>query len=123
MARNQKNFQWFLYVDDNAVDWDVFGESGGAASAVDGHTTDFTKPAWGRNTRRRHVRYCIWQDAVTFRTLKTIIYTPTAFAAIGAGDTIAASVAGLATTVNYTLKAKVPERQPIPGTSRPLADS
>lgn len=123
MARNQKNFSYFMYVDDNAVEWNVRGEDGGAASAIDGHTTDYTKPAWGDNTRKRHVRYAVWQDAVTFRTAKTIIYTPTAFAAVGPGDTIAVSVEGLATTVNYTLAAKVAEKQPLPKASRHLADS
>lgn len=123
MARNQKNFEYFAYTDDNAVVWNVRGEVGGAASAVDGHSTDLTKPVWGRNTLRRHVRYAVWADAVTHRTLKTIIYTPTAFAAVGAGDTIDASVAGLATVVTYTLKAKIGEKQPIPGPATHLADS
>ncbi len=123
MARNQKNFQYFLYLDDNAVNWNVRGESGEAGSGVDGHATDFAHPTWGAMSRRRHVRYAIYQDSVTFRTIKFIVYTPTAFAAIVAGATLAVTVPGLATTVTYTLKAKVPEKQPIPATSRNLADS
>jgi len=123
VAVNQKNFSYFLYTDDNAVDWDVFGEDGGPATGVDGHTTDFTHPVWGRNTRRRHVRYAVYQDASSFRTVKCIIYTPTAFAAISAGDTVSVLVPGSATGVTYTLAAKINERQPIPKTSRHLAET
>jgi len=123
MARNQKNFAYFEYEDDNGAMWNVRGESGGAATAVDGHTTDYTNPVWGKNTTRRHVRYAIYQDATTFRTIKAIIYTPAAFAALSAGDIVAVQVEGLATTVNYTLAAKVPEKQPIAKASRQLADT
>jgi hypothetical protein len=123
VAVNQRNFSYFLYTDDNAVDWDVFGEDGGAATGVDGHTTDYTHPAWGRNTRRRHVRYAVYQDGSSFRTYKAIIYTPTAFAAIAAGDTVTVLVPGSATGVTYTLAAKIAERQPIPKASRHLAET
>jgi hypothetical protein len=119
----QKNFSYFLYIDDNAVNWDVFGEDGGPGSAVDGHTTDFTHPAWGRNTRRRHVRYAVYQDPSSFRTVKCVIYTPTAFAAIVAGDTVSVPIPGSDTNTTYTLSAKIAERQPIPKASRHLAET
>lgn len=123
MARNQKNFDNFLYVDDNANEWQVRGESGGAGSGVDGHATDYTKPGWGRMTNRRHVRYVVATDPTTYRTIKFIVYTPTAFAAISPGDTIAVQVEGLATTVNYTVSAKIAEKQPILIDARNLPDS
>src|ERR1044072_778675 len=110
MARNQRNFAYFKYTDDNGVDWNVRGESGGAFSGVDGHSTDYTAPAWGPNTTRRHVRYVEAQDSTTFRTVRGVIYTAAAFAAIGAGDTIAVTVPGLATTVNYTVSKKIAEK-------------
>lgn len=124
MARNQRNFKFQKYVDDNADEWNVRGEDGGAFAAVDGHAAfDATKPVWGKVTTRRHPRYVIAQDSTTFRTVKGIIYTPTAFAAINGGDTIAVQVTGLATTVNYLVSAKVGEKLPFAKASRNLADS
>jgi hypothetical protein len=122
MARNQKNFSYFMYVDDQAISWNVRGESGGPAGAIDGNTTNYTYPPFGPQSATRHVRYCVWQDAL-FRTKRTIIYTPTAFAAITAGDTLDFPVEGTATAVTYTLKAKVAEKQPFPAASRHLADT
>lgn len=122
MARNQKNFDNFLYTDDNAVDWTKRGESGGDATAVDGHATGTGAPTWIDSARMK-VRRVIYQDPTTFRTVDPIIYTPTAYAAIGLGDVLAVQVEGLATTVNYAAVKKVPERQPSRGVSRKLADS
>lgn len=124
MARNQKNFKYFAYVDDFAHNWNVRGEDGGAAAAVDGHAAfNAAYPVWGRSSTRRHPRYVVYQDAVTFRTVKAVIYTPTAYNAIALGDIVAVQVAGLATTVNYTVKQKIGEKQPIAGPSRNLADA
>lgn len=124
MARNQKNFKYFLYVDDNADEWNVRGEDGGALTAVDGHAAfDATKPVFGRMTRRRHVRYVVYQDAVTLRTVKGIVYTPTAYAAISPGDIVAVQVTGLATTVNYTVASKIAEKLPLAKAGHELADA
>jgi hypothetical protein len=122
MARNQKNFDNFLYTDDNAVDWTKRGESGGAATAVDGHATGTGAPTWVDSARMR-VRRVIYQDPTTFRTVDPIIFTPTAYAAIDLGDIVAVQVEGLATTVNYTAVKKLAERQPSRGVSRKLADA
>lgn len=123
MARNQKNFAYFTYVDDNGTTWNVRGEDGGAALAIDGHTA-FTAgaPVWGRNTRRRHVRYVEATDPTTFRKVRFIVYTPTAFGAIAGGDLVSVQVAGDATAVGYNVSAKIPEKQPIAAASRQLAD-
>jgi hypothetical protein len=123
VARNQKNFAMFKYVDDNAVEWNVRGESGGSFTAVDGHATDYTKPAWGKMTRARHVRYVVAQDPTTFRTVKGIVYTPTAFAAIGLADAVNVNVEGSASTVVYNVSAKIAEKQPAPHAPRQLADT
>lgn len=122
MAVEQTNFSYFLYVDDNATNWNVKGEDGGPGAGVDGHTTDYTAPAFGKATRLRHPRYAVYQDATTFRTYRTVVYTPTAFAAIGAGDTLTVAVPGSATEVTYTLAAKIAEKLPIPRASKHLTD-
>lgn len=122
MARNQKNFDNFLYTDDNAVDWTKRGESGGDGSAVDGHATNTGAPMW-IDTARRKARSVTAYDPTTFRTVRFLVYTPTAYAAIGIGDTIAVQVEGLSTTVNYTVNGKNPEKQPKIQVSRKLADS
>ncbi len=124
MARNQKNFKLFLYVDQNGDEWSLRGESGGALSAVDGNAPfDPTKPVFGRVSTRRHPRYAVYQDPVTFRTVKGIVYTPAAFAAIVPGAIVAVQVEGLSTTVNYTLSAKIAEKLPVPKASFNLADA
>jgi|SRR6185503_20414141 len=124
MARNQKNFKLFKYVDDNGFEWCLRGEDGGAGSAVDGHATfDAADPVFGKVTRTRHPRYVVAQDATTYRTVRFIVYTLAAFAAIAGGDTIAVTVPGLATTVNYLVSAKIGEKMPIAKASRNLADS
>lgn len=122
MARNQKNFDNFLYVDDNGVNWTKRGESGGAASAVDGHATGTNDPTWIDSARMR-VRRIVYQDPVTFRTADPIFYTAAAFAAVALGDVIAVQVEGLATTVNYAAVKKVAEKQPARGPSRKLSDT
>ena len=122
MARNQKNFDNFLYIDDNDVHWTKRGESGGSATAVDGHATGENDPTWVDSARMK-VRRIIYQDPTTFRTVDPIFYTPTAYAAVALGDIVAVQVEGLATTVNYAAVKKVPERQPSRGPSRKLADT
>lgn len=124
MARNQKNFKLFTYVDDNGDSWNVRGESGGAASAVDGNAaSDAANPTWWNNTRRNHVRHIVYQDPTTFRTIKPIFYTAAAYAAVALGSTLAVTVAGLATTVNYTAVKKVPEKQAGRASGPQLADA
>jgi hypothetical protein len=122
MARNQKNFDNFLYVDDNGVDWTKRGETGGAATAVDGHATGTNAPTW-IDSKRMHVRRIVYQDPTTFRTIDPIFYTAAAYAAVSLGDIVAVQVEGLATTVNYSANKKLAEKQPARGPSRKLADA
>ena len=122
MARNQKNFDNFLYVDDNGDSWTKRGESGGDATAVDGHATGTNDRSWIESSRMK-VRRIIYQDPTTFRTVNPIFYTAAAFAAVALGDIIAVQVEGLATTVNYAATKKVAEKQPSRGPSRKLADT
>jgi hypothetical protein len=124
MARNQRNFRFWKYVDDNGFEWSLRGESGGAGAGVDGNAAnDLADPVFGRQTLRRHPRFVVAQDPVTFRTIKFVVYTLAAFAAIAGGDVIAVQVAGLATTVNYNVSRKIGEKMPIGSASRNLADA
>ena len=124
MARNQKNFKLYHYVDDNGQNWNVRGEDGGAASAVDGNAAaSAAYPTWWKNTKRNHVRHIVYQDPTTFRTIRPIFYTSTAYNAVALGDIVAVQVAGLATTVNYTAVAKVPERMAGRAVGRELPDA
>ena len=122
MARNQKNFDNFLYVDDNAVSWTKRGEAGGAGDAIDGHAAGTGAPTWIESPRMK-VRRVIAQDPTTFRTISFIVYTAAAYAAIDLGDDVAVQVEGLATTVNYDVVKKLGEKQPARGVSRKLADT
>lgn len=124
MARNQKNFKNFTYVDDSGRAWNKRGEDGGAATAVDGHAAAVgSQPNWGPSSRRHSPRKIVYQDPVTFRTIDPIFYTSAAYSAVAIGDVLAVTVAGLATTVNYSAVQKVPERQPGNRASRELPDS
>jgi hypothetical protein len=122
MARNQKNFENFLYVDDNGDSWTKRGEIGGDASTVDGHASGDGHPTWIDSARMR-ARRIIYQDPTTFRTVSPLFYTSAAFAAVALGDIIAVQVEGLATTVNYGAVKKIAEKQPSRGVSRKLADT
>ena len=120
MAADQKNFENYLYVDDNGVSWTKRGEVGPAA-AVDGHATGTNAPMW-INTPRMKTRHIIYQDATTFRTISPIFYTAAQFAAVALGDIVAVHVEGETATVNYTAAKKVAEKQPSRVPSRKLAD-
>lgn len=122
MARNQKNFQNFLYIDDDGISWTKRGEDGGAGAAVDGHAAQTGAPMWV-NGSRYHARTITYQDPVTFRTVDPVFYTAAAFAAVANGDILAVQVAGLATTVNYSAIGKNAERKPKIRTARELPDT
>lgn len=124
MARNQKNFKYFTYVDDDGVSWNKRGEDGGAGTAVDGHAAAVSsQPVWISRPGNT-VRTITYQDSVTGRTVRPIFYTNAAFAAVALGDIVAVQVAGLATTVNYTATQKHAERKRgTPAFTRELADS
>ncbi len=121
MAADQRNFQNFNYTDDNAVDWTKRGELDAVRNAVDGSSATTSAPTW-TESRRMQVRKVIYQDPTTFRSKTVIVYTPTAFAAIGLGDILAFHVEGETGTVNYAAVKKIGEKQPARGGSRQLAD-
>lgn len=124
MPRNQKNFTFFTYVDDDGVSWNKRGESGGAGDAVDGHAAaDPANPVWEERPNNT-VRKIIYMDGTTGRTVHLIFYTAAAYAAVARGDIVSVAVAGSATNVNYAAVQKIPERKRgAPNFSRHLTDS
>lgn len=124
MARNQKNFKYQTYVDDDGTSWNLRAEDGGAASAVDGHAAAVaTQPVWERK-RRNQPRTITYMDSTTGRTIRPVFFTAAAFAGVAKGDIVAVQVAGLATTVNYAAVQKHGEKkQGAPNFTRQLADA
>jgi len=124
MARNQKNFTLFHYVDDLGGDWNKRGEDGGAAAAVDGHATFGAFPVFPAMSRRYAPRRIVYTDLATFRKVYPVFYTAAAAAAVALGtDTIDVDVAGDGTAVAYTATRLLPERMPARAPSAPqLAD-
>ena len=120
-AVGQKNFQNFLYVDDNAVHWTKRGEDQGVRVAIDGSAAEDGSPTWIDSSRMR-VRSVTFQDPTTFRTKRVIIYTAAAFAAITLGQVVAFPVEGEVTSIDYNATKKNGEKQPSRSASRQLAD-
>lgn len=121
MAADQKNFQNFLYTDDNGTDWTKRGEAEPARAAVDGSAAQTGAPTW-IDSPRMAVRHIIYEDPTTFRTKRVIFYTGAAFGVVALGDIIAFPVEGEATSVNYAAVKKVAEKQPSRKNARQLAD-
>lgn len=123
MPADQRNYNTFTYLDDNAASWNVRGEDNTVLAAVNGATAFGGHPHWPAQAKRYHTRKAVYTDGTTFRTKTIIVYTPTAFAAITVGtSTLALHVEGLTGTVTYTCSAKIPERQPGAHAARQLAD-
>lgn len=115
MARDQINFENYLYVDDNGDSWTKRGAMNGPAAAVDGHAASTNDPRW-INSKTQQTRHIIYVDSTTGRKVFPIFYTAAAFAAVAIGDVIAVPVSGLATTVNFAADKKVAEKQARRGT-------
>jgi hypothetical protein len=122
MAADQKNFQLFTYVDDNAVSWNKRGELEVARNAVDGNAAFGNHPNWGRESARHQTRKITYVDPTTFRSKTVIFYTGAAYAAVALGDIVAFHVEGNVATVNYSAAKKHAERQPAAIGTRQLAD-
>jgi hypothetical protein len=119
MAVQQKNFQLYTYVDDNAVSWNKRGEQDTTRNAVDGSAAFGAHPNWGHETRRHSVRKIVYQDGTTFRTKTVVFYTAAAYAGITVGtSTLTWTIEGEVAGVVYTAKKKIPERQPAAASAR-----
>jgi hypothetical protein len=119
MAQNSINFAFFTYIDDDAVSWNKRGESGGAATAVDGHAAPGALDVWedrGTRQKARKITYVDDTDVTggrtpTGRTYSPIFYTAAAFAAVAKGDIVAVPVPGAATSINYYARIKKAEKK------------
>jgi hypothetical protein len=120
MAADQPNRGYFTYVDDGGGDWNVFGSIDPVCNAIDGNAAlNPANPVFGRESRRRHVRKLVFQDPTTLRTKTCIMYTASAYnTAIATPPTLAVHVQGETGTVDYTLKARIPEKLPIAAVGR-----
>jgi hypothetical protein len=116
MAANQRNFQYFTYVDDNGTSWNKKGVLDAAVNALDGSAALTSgAPVWEDGGRFR-TRKATFLDGTTGRTVEYTIYTAAAFSALTSASTLAVSVPGEATAVTYTLSRKTAEKQPIGAT-------
>lgn len=122
MAANQKNFEYFTYVDDNAASWNKRGWQDTAVNALDGSAALTSGARVWIDSPRHTTRKAIFQDPVTFRTVKITIYTSAAFAALTGTSTLAVNVPGNTATVTYNLAQKIGEKQPIARAARQLTD-
>jgi len=122
MAGNEKNFSLFDYVDDNAFHWCLRGEDGGRGGGRRTRGVHRHQSSVRQITRRRHPRYIVAMNATTFRTIRFIVYTAAAYAAIAGGSSIAVQLPGLATTTPFLVSSKVGEKMPIAKCERNLAD-
>jgi hypothetical protein len=117
-----RNFNWFRYVDDSALNWAVRADAAWGALAASGLAAfNAADPVWGRQTRRRSIRSATYQDAVTFRTVKLPFGTAAAFAAAPATYTVYDP--GLETGIVYSLKRKTAERKPTPAAVRQATEA
>lgn len=122
MAANQRNFQVFTYVDDNAVTWNKRGTLDTAINAIDGSAAlTGGAPVW-IDTPRKKTRMAVFQDPTTFRTVRIVVYTSAAFAALTGASTLAVNVPGETAAVTYNLAEKIAEKQPVGKATRQLTD-
>ncbi len=123
MPLDQRNFNYFSYdSDDASTSFCIRGDAAWGANADSGGSACAGEPAYGRATARRHPRYAVFRDPTTFRTFKSVVYTPAAFAALTIGDTLAVSLPGSATPQNYTLVQKINEKLAAKVVGRQLID-
>lgn len=124
MAANQKNFNYFTYVDNNGTTWNKRGPIDTAINAIDGSTAlTAGAPVWTDTGRKKHCRKAVFFDPGTFRTIRFPVYTAAAFAAITGATTLAVNVPGETAARTYSLAEKIDEKQPVGKTSRNLPDA
>jgi hypothetical protein len=112
MPAVQRNFNYFSYVSDDGVTYNLRCDQDWGDNAASGLTARGNHPAYGRATRRRHPRYFLYRDPTTFRTFRGPVGTAAAYTAAAIGDTLALAVPGETGTVNYQLVKKIPEAIP-----------
>lgn len=123
MVAVQPNFSTFTYVDNAGHSWNKRGLLDTAQNAIDGSTPlNASNPTWPRKSRRYSPREAVFQDPTTLRTRTAVMYTAAAAAALTGASTLAVSIQGEATAVNYDFIGLNPERVPKVKTSSHLID-
>ena len=121
MAADQRNFKWYRYVDDQARNWGVRADAAWGDSADSGLAAfNVADAPFGRQTRRHHPRYALYQDPSTFRTFKGVVGTAAAYAALPSTHDV--HVPGNTAVVTYNLADTIPEKLQKPKTARNLID-
>lgn len=101
VTATSRNFNWVRYVSDLAINFAVKIDAVWGASASSGFAAfNAADAVFGRQTRRRRMRFVIYTDAVTFRSVKLPFGTVAAYNAAPATVTI--KVPGASTGVVYT---------------------
>jgi hypothetical protein len=113
MPAEQRNLQWYRYVDDRGANRAIMTEKDWGDSAASGCTNIAGgEVVWGPQSRNHRLRKVVYQDPQTFRIVKYAVCTAAAFAALPA--TTQVWVPGLATQITYNLAQQIHENQRIP---------
>lgn len=114
MAGLGDNFVWSDYVSDDGRTYAIRTLASWQSNAASGCTATSTNPAYGHQSRRRHVRKAVFVDAAApGRKVTVPVCTPTAYTALVVGTTtMARGTRGEAAAVTFTLDSKIPEKVP-----------
>lgn len=123
MAVAQRNFDYFAYESDDGTTYCLRGDEDWGNAAASGGSACAGEPAYGPASPRRSPRYALFRDPTTFRTFKSPVYTPDAYAALTVGtSTFNQAIPGSASAQAYTLVKKIPEQIPSTVVGRQLGD-
>lgn len=112
MPATQRNFDYFSYASDDGTTYNIRASVEWAANSATGLSARTSGAPRLIGSKTQRPRTFIYRDPTTFRITTGPVGTTTAYTAAALGDTVAVFVPGLATSVNYTLVKKVPERVP-----------
>jgi hypothetical protein len=113
MPAEQRNLQWYRYVDDNGANRAIMTEKDWGDSTASGCTTIAGgETVFGAQSKTHHTRKVVYRDPTTFRIIKYVVCTAAAYAALPTTQQV--WVPGLATQVTYNLQQRIPEKQRIP---------
>lgn len=112
MPATQQNFNYWTYVSDDGTTYNTRASTTWAATAAHGLAARTDGAPRFIASKSQTARKFIYRDPTTFRTVTGPVGTAEAYAAAALGDVVAFYVPGLATSVNYELVKKVPEKVP-----------
>lgn len=112
MPAVQQNFNYFTYVSDDGVTYNLRASTTWAATAAHGLAARTAGAPRLIASKSQSPRKFIYRDPTTFRTVQGPVGTAADYAAAALGDIVAFAVPGLTGTVSYELVKKVPEQVP-----------